>query len=203
MGFLKKTQSENPGDEAGVGDVGDEFVEAPADGAAAEEAAIRESLQGQGEAGNEDEPALEDVVAPADGFGVQAGQDDLMDGLPSSIYLLREILRNHDWSEHPADPAGQMIEWAMIESMVRSAIDAGHRAHVERVWEEVAPPSHGGLADVLASLPQDSAGYADPEASAAAGNGHRRHPPKPRGQPGSIPPGGVSKNSDDSLPGPG
>lgn len=168
MGFLKKTQSENPGDESGVGDVDDEFVEAPADGAAAEEAAVRESLQGRGEAGKEAEPALEDVAAPADSFGDQASQDDLMDGLPSSIYLLREILRNHDWTENPADPAGQMIEWAMIESMMRSAIDAGHRAHVERVWEEVAPPSHGGLADVLASLQQGSAGYADPETAQSA-----------------------------------
>lgn len=153
MGFLKKTQSENPGEETGVGEVDDGFVEVPTDDSVADEGAIRDSLEEHREAGKEDEPALEEVDVPEGGH---AGQDDLMDGLPSSIYLLREILRNHDWTENSSDPAGQMIEWTMIESMIRSAIDAGHRAHVERVWAEVAPPGHGGLADVLASVPQDS-----------------------------------------------
>ncbi|MBG6717496.1 hypothetical protein [Ectopseudomonas hydrolytica] len=168
MGFLKKTQSENPGDEASVGDVDDGFVDVPADDVAAADSAPRDSLKDKGQAGNESEAAPEDVIAPAESLGDQAGQDDLMDGLPSSVYLLREILRNHDWSENPADPAGQMIEWTMIESMIRSAIDAGHRGYVEQVWAEVAPSGHGGLADVLASLPQDAAEPAGPEVSQPA-----------------------------------
>ncbi|MFG9567274.1 hypothetical protein ACEP20_14480 [Pseudomonas aeruginosa] len=168
MGFLKKTQAENPGDEFPGGEIDDGFTDVPADDIAGDEVSIRDSLKDQAQTGTEDESVSEEIVAPADVPGEQPGQDDLMDGLPSSIYLLREILRNHDWSENPADPAGQMIEWTMIESMIRSAIDAGHRAHVERVWAEVAPPSHGGLADVLASLPQDSAGAAGPDAAQPA-----------------------------------
>ena len=163
MGFLKKTQSENPGDEGSVGDIDDGVADVPIDEISVEETEIRESLKDKGPADREDDPVTDEAVASGEAPGEQIEQDDLMDGLPSSIYLLREILRNHDWSENPADPAGQMIEWTMIESMIRSAIDAGHRGHVERVWAEVAPPGHGGLAEVLASLPQGSAEPAGPE----------------------------------------
>lgn len=102
---------------------------------------------------------------------VEAGDDpDFIDGVPSSVYMLREILRNHDWSDDPADPAGKMIEWTMIESMIRSAIDAGHEKYVKQVWSETAPADHPGLQQILDSRPQFEPGLQQPSSPEPEGS---------------------------------
>lgn len=73
MGFLKKMQFENLGEEVGVGEVDDGFVEVFVDDIVVDEVVICDLLKEQGEVGKEDEFVLEEVVVFVEVFGDQVG----------------------------------------------------------------------------------------------------------------------------------
>ncbi|MDH0342154.1 hypothetical protein [Chromobacterium haemolyticum] len=176
MGLLKKLQAENPDDNTGeaLGDSADLPPEV--------EASSKAPANGSGErrfhrTGKPQDAAVEpELVSPDPGMGTvkptpqatntdapkseraETGTEpelDHEDDLPPQLYMLRELLRSHDWAhEQSSDPSVQAngkVEWTIIESQILSAIDAGYESDVRKLWNQFAPKEHNGLAALLES----------------------------------------------------
>ncbi|POZ80194.1 hypothetical protein [Burkholderia contaminans] len=67
--------------------------------------------------------------------------------LPAELHLLRDLLATNAWSDGGA--AG-MVQWTMIESEIRNALDIGLGNDVQNLWRQYAPADHQGLDSILA-----------------------------------------------------
>lgn len=195
MGLLKKLQEANGAD--GGGDTLDDAPEVPIDGAAAPPASganpvgggrhfYRPGKNAEQTAGPKDDgvrPAnpgsQPQRAAPASTGGEQAESaqktseaDAEEDDLPHELYMLRELLRSHDWGhEQSTDPtarANGQIEWTIIESQILNATAAGYAAEVRQLWRQYAPQGHAGLDALLKRSHHDIGGGAMPPSDGKA-----------------------------------
>lgn len=199
MGLLKKLQAENPDDNAGeaLGDAPDLPAGAetsasagpssdgrrfPRPGKQQEEVVDAEMVSVVSEPGTV-KPTTTEASNEASKAESAAETTELLDDddLPPELYMLRELLRSHDWSHEQSDDpniqANGKVEWTIIESQILNAIDAGYEAEVQRLWNQFAPREHNGLAALLDTARQafssgggstyqfaDLPGFKEPEA---------------------------------------
>lgn len=172
MGLLKKLQAENPDDNAGEG-LG-EAPELPPEADAPASASPSSDGRRFPKPGKPQEEAVDaELVSDSTGMAAaaevsnEAAQAEAAvettehfddDDLPPELYMLRELLRSHDWAHEQSDDpnvqANGKVEWTIIESQILNAIDAGYEAEVKRLWNQFAPKEHNGLAALLETARQ-------------------------------------------------
>ncbi|MFM0265562.1 hypothetical protein [Paraburkholderia sediminicola] len=110
-----------------------------------------------------DDPAPEASAARSNASGT--GIPDLH--VPAELHLLRDLLATNDWTQKGA---AAQVQWTMIESEIRNALDARMAREVRDLWGRFAPKDHPGLDGIIADRARVSQNR-DPEQRARVAAG--------------------------------
>jgi hypothetical protein len=104
-----------------------------------------ESFEQSDEPSDVPPPSDEPDAGKAKSVSPETGVPDLH--VAAELHLLRDLLATNAWNDGGA--AGK-VQWTMIESEIRNALDIGMGKEVQDLWRRYAPADHRGLDSILA-----------------------------------------------------